>query len=83
MDRKEIENIVNQMMIEKFEVDPLALKPDAKLKEDLKLDSLDYVDMLISLEKKTGGKLPQINFSKIITLHDVYKLTEIILQGKN
>lgn len=79
MYNKKIIDIVHQIMIERYEIDPKLLKSDAKLKDDLNLDSLDFVDMLVTLEKKSGKKLPQINLVGMTSLEDVYKLCAILL----
>lgn len=66
--------IVNTILHEKFEVAIAKLTPDASLKEDLKLDSLDFVDMFILLEQKTGNDVQNIDFLKIHTLGDIYQM---------
>jgi acyl carrier protein len=38
-------------LAEEFELDPAKMRPEARLREDLDLDSLDAVDMVIVLEK--------------------------------
>lgn len=70
----EIVEIVNNILHEKFEVPTASLKPEALLKDDLKLDSLDFVDMFIMLEQKTGSDVQNIDFMKISTLGDIYQL---------
>lgn len=79
MYNQKIIDTVHQIMVERYEVDAKLLKPEAKLKDDLNLDSLDFVDMLVTLEKKSGKKLPQINLVNMSTLEDVYKLSAILL----
>ena len=41
---------VTLAMIEEFELEPERMVPEAKIKDDLGLDSLDVVDMVIVLE---------------------------------
>ena len=78
----QVVEIVNDILHEKFEVPRARLTPDANLKEDLKLDSLDFVDMFILLEQKTGSDVQNIDFLKIQTLGDIYKLVrDIDTQG--
>jgi acyl carrier protein len=66
--------VVNTILQEKFEVTQNALLPEASLKEDLKLDSLDFVDMFIMLEQEMGKSVQNIDFMKIRTLGDIYQL---------
>ena len=47
MKREEIELKVKNFLIEEIEVDEAAIKSDALLKEDLGIDSLDFVDIIL------------------------------------
>ena len=51
MKREEIESKVKNFLIEEIEVDEAAIKSDALLKEDLGIDSLDFVDIVVIVEK--------------------------------
>lgn len=59
MTREEIEAKVREFLIEDIEVDENQIVPDAKLKEDLGIDSLDFVDIVVVVEKKFGFKIKQ------------------------
>jgi acyl carrier protein len=41
----------DEALAAEFELDPDAMRPEARFREDLGLDSLDAVDMVIVLEK--------------------------------
>jgi acyl carrier protein len=75
MNQNRIE-MVNQVLITQFEIPLDKLKPEALLKEDLGLDSLDFVDMIVVFEDKIQGKLTHIDFFKIKTLQDIYNLAD-------
>ena len=82
MDRKEIEQKVNQVLAEEFELEREKMVPEAKIKEDLSLDSLDIVDMVIVLEKTFSFKLTEREkLLHITTLKDIYDFIEY-LHGK-
>ena len=57
MDRQEIEAKVKEFLIEDLEIDEEKIKPDARLKEDIGIDSLDFVDIVVIVEKKFGFKI--------------------------
>ncbi len=57
MDRIEIEEKVREFLIEDLEIDEEKITPDAKLKEDLGIDSLDFVDIVVIVESKFGFKI--------------------------
>ncbi|MBL7672449.1 MAG: hypothetical protein JNM39_18365 [Bdellovibrionaceae bacterium] len=66
--------IVNGILQQKFEVPLEKMKGEARLKEDLNLDSLDFVDMFILLEQKLGKTPQNVDFMKITTLGDIYQM---------
>ena len=47
MNRNEIEEKVRNFLIEDLEIDEEKISPDALLKEDLGIDSLDFVDIVV------------------------------------
>jgi len=57
MDRKEIEEKVRNFMIEDLEIDEEKITPEARLKDDLGIDSLDFVDIVVIVEKTFGFKI--------------------------
>ena len=50
MNREEIIETINNFLIEELEIDAERLKDDARLREDLKIDSLDFVDITVIVE---------------------------------
>jgi acyl carrier protein len=73
MNNDAIAEIVNAALIEEFELDPERISPQAHIRDDLGLDSLDIVDMVIVLEKAFHFKLLNKEpLTKIQTLGDVY-----------
>jgi acyl carrier protein len=67
-----IRDKVNQALIEEFELEPAKMIPEARLKEDLGLDSLDAVDMVIVLESSFNFKIrDKAALAKITTLGEV------------
>jgi acyl carrier protein len=69
----EIVETVNRVMIEEFEVEPEKLRPEAQLRQDLGLDSLDGVDLVVALEVAFGFRIPEQEARKIRTLGDVHE----------
>ncbi|MBO6097795.1 MAG: acyl carrier protein [Bacteroidales bacterium] len=59
MNRQEIEEKVKNFLIEDIEVDEDKIFPDAKLKDDLGIDSLDFVDIVVLVNNKFGFKIKQ------------------------
>ncbi len=78
---QQVTNLVNSIMHEQFEIPVENLVGHAHLKNDLKLDSLDFVDMVVLLEEKIGGQMPSIDFMTIQTLGDVYNLVDSLMDA--
>jgi acyl carrier protein len=68
-DREIIEKIHN-FLAEEFEVETEKLIPEANLKETLGLDSLDYIDLVVVIEKNFAFKVKPEDFLGISTLQD-------------
>ena len=68
MDRKEIEEKVREFLIEDIEVEEDKITPDAKLKDDLGIDSLDFVDIVVLVNNKFGFQIKQEEMVGIDTL---------------
>ena len=71
---------VSALLIKLFEVDAQAIQPDARLYEDLELDSIDAVDMIVHLQKKTGKKIKPEEFKAVRTVQDVVDAVERLLK---
>lgn len=57
MDRLELEEKVRNFLIEDLEIEEDKIFPDAKLKDDMGIDSLDFVDIVVIVEKNFGFKI--------------------------
>ncbi len=76
MNKEDIILKTNDFLIDEFEVDEDDICPEANLKETLELDSLDYVDLVVSVESNFEVKLDAEDFAKIVTLQNFYDLLE-------
>lgn len=76
MDKSTIITKINDFLEDEFEVDSDDIQPDANLKETLELDSLDYVDLVVSVESNFSVKLDAEDFVNIVSLQDFYDLIE-------
>lgn len=72
MENKEIISKINDFLIDEFEIDEEQLIPTASLKETLEIDSLDYVDLVVIIERNFGFKVKGEEFASIKTLQDFY-----------
>ncbi|MFH7003385.1 acyl carrier protein [Flavobacterium bizetiae] len=82
MNKEEIIARINGFLVEEFEVDNDDIEPDANLKDTLGLDSLDYVDLVVSIEANFGVKLVEVDFVGIDSFQSFYDLIENKLKAK-
>lgn len=82
MNKEEIIKKINGFLVDEFEVDNDEIQPNANLKDTLGLDSLDYVDLVVSIEANFGVKLVEVDFVGIATFDNFYDLIETKLKVK-
>jgi acyl carrier protein len=73
VDREETILKINTFLIEEFELEQHQLVQNASLKDDLDIESLDFVDIAVILENNFGVKVTSEHLGKIITLRDLYQ----------
>ncbi len=70
MTREEIDLKVREFLIEDLEIDKEKIREDGKLKDDLGIDSLDFVDIVVIVEEKFGFKIKPEEMVGITTLKE-------------
>ncbi len=72
MSRNDVVEKVNDFLIDEFELEQEQLVPDALMKDDLDIESLDFVDIAVIIEKNFGLKVTSEQMVKIKKLEDLY-----------
>lgn len=77
MARKEIEEKVNVFLVEDLEIEEENIFPESRMKEDMGIDSLDYVDIVVLVEKNFGFKITNPSeMTSVKTLAQFYDYIE-------
>ena len=76
MTREEILARLRDLLKQSFEIDPARVTLDAKLVQDLELDSIDAIDMAVELQTWTGRRLSEESLKSIRTIGDVVSTIE-------
>lgn len=76
MSKEEIVKIVNTFLVEELEIEEELLQEDALLKEKLGIDSLDFVDIVVIVEKNFGFKIKPEEMKTVKTLGQFYEYIE-------
>ena len=82
MDREEIVKIVNNFLIEDIEADPEKISETASLKDDIGIDSLDFVDIVVIVERNFGFKINPEEMAGITNLGQFYDYIERKMENK-
>ena len=69
--QEEIYQKIVSILEELFEIDGQQVSLQARLYEDLDLDSIDAVDLIIELKNITGKKIQPDDFKSVSTVQDV------------
>ena len=67
MDIKEINAKVDAFLVDELEIDPEKISDDARMKEDLGIDSLEVVDVIVLVEEEFGFKMRPEQFRELKT----------------
>jgi acyl carrier protein len=58
------------------EIDPAAVDPAADLREAIDIDSMDFLNLVTALHRRTGIEIPEIDYPKLATLSGIVAYLE-------
>ena len=67
---------VREILVDQLEVDEDAVTMEASIQNDLGADSLDIVDLVMSLEEEFDCEIPDEEIENIKTVGDIVKYIE-------
>ncbi len=70
-DREQTFEMVRDALVELFGLDPKRITPQARLADDLDIDSIDAVDLVEHFHRLTGRKLSAEDFRAVRTAGDL------------
>ena len=80
MQKQEIHDWIVKTLHETFEIDPVRITPEARLYEDLDIDSIDAVDLMVQLKQHTGKRMQPEAFKAVRTVQDVVDVVHALYQ---
>ncbi len=78
--KSEVREKVNSLLIDELEIDVELIRPEASLKEDLGIDSLDFVDIAVLVENNFGFSIKAEDLVNVRTVSEFYDYIEKKLQ---
>ena len=76
MTTQEIQEKVNAFLTDRLEYEPSAITPEAELKRDLGMTSLDAVETSIFIKRTFGFQPERGAIKTLVTLQDLYDYIE-------
>ena len=67
---------IKEILKDTMDIDESKITLDAKLKEDLELDSLDSVELIMSAEEEFGIEIPDEDVMNFKTVNDLVNYIE-------
>lgn len=72
---------IQAALVELFEIEPGQISPEARLNEDLEIDSIDAVDLLDRLRRQTGRKISAEEFRTVRTVGDLVDAVHALVKA--
>lgn len=79
--QSEILERIRTTLIELFELDAAQITPNARLYEDLEIDSIDVVDLMDEVQKYTGHKVTPEDFRSVRTVGDLAAVMQRLMHA--
>ena len=76
MTKQEIIDKTNAFLVDEYEKDAALLKPEARFREDLDLNSLDYMDLMVTVKREFDIMPAPAEMNLVVTLGDFYDFIE-------
>ena len=80
MTREAIFEKMRDILVDEFEIEKDSITPEARLYQDLELDSIDAVDLLVKVKGFVSGKIDPELFKKAVTVQDVIEILYPLVQ---
>ena len=82
MTREEIIARIRTVLVESFEIPEARVTLEAKLMDDLELDSIDAIDMAVQIQEMTGVRVDEEELRQLRTVGDTVDLVAKLLARK-
>lgn len=71
MTKNELFERIAAILHDSFEIEPARITPEARLYDDLDIDSIDAVDLIVQLKPLLGRSLQPDAFKSVRTVQDI------------
>jgi acyl carrier protein len=81
LSRDEVYRRLERYLTDMFEVPEEKIRPEARLYEELDLDSIDALDLVVKLQEITGRRISPQEFKTVRTVGDVVDRVTALLHA--
>lgn len=81
MTKDEIFQRIVDILVETFDIEAERIVPEARLRDDLDIDSIDAVDLMVQLKPLVGQRLQPEAFKMVRTISDVVDALYALVAG--
>jgi acyl carrier protein len=78
--RDEVLDRIRGTLVELFELSSADVTPEARLYEDLEIDSIDVVDLMEEMHRRTGRKASPEDFRSVRTVADLVSVMQRLMK---
>ncbi len=78
-DTEQVFAMIRSALVELFRLDPARITPEARLADDLEIDSIDAVDLVDRFKRLTGRKMSAQDFKSVRTVSDLAHALERLI----
>jgi acyl carrier protein len=64
------------------EMDPKALRLDAPLRDQIDIDSMDFLNFIVALHERVGVEIPEADYSKLSSVGAIVAYADAKLGGR-
>jgi acyl carrier protein len=79
--KDEVLGQIQAALVELFEIEPDRITSEARLSEDLEIDSIDAVDLIDRLRRQTGRKISAEEFRTVRTVGDLVDAVYVLVKA--
>jgi len=71
-----VEEVLKGILIEKLEIEPDEFRAEAKLADDFGVDSTELVEIILSMEKALGIKIPEGIIKRNFSIKEIVEIIQ-------
>ncbi|MGH8150773.1 MAG: acyl carrier protein [Steroidobacteraceae bacterium] len=80
-DTERVYQMIRSALIRLFRLDPARITPEARLADDLEIDSIDAVDLVEEVKRATGRKVGPEELRAVRTVSDLARAVERLIRS--